>query len=241
MRKPVVSPMQWAAIHHRAPYDQRFSDIAPAFTAIYNATHWEIENLALFNQASYHDVSNRNDGLDRRTAALNQIARSENIDEDEEESFELALARRRESIFAGEMEVEAISRYADEVTVIASWTIVEKQLNRALPALQNMLGHPLTSSHRWPEIEQAFGACGVVLAGLSSYADANECRTLNNAIKHSGVVQGAIAQFPFFQASVGKPIEEIELDTQRYLFAAADFIGASLEASSAVLSSLPGP
>lgn len=227
--------MQWAAKNAEAPFDLP-STFKNPFLGIWGGATWELENLALFNQAAYTNVASRNQRLDDRVSRLKQVEGSTSAPDDDEEyeAFEMVLARERQAIMNGELEVDAISRYADEVTIVASWAFVEKHLNETLRSLQSALGVNASGSHRWPDIEQAYSACGIDLPQLANYADANECRQVNNAIKHSGVVSGPIANLPTFAGKSGSRLEDLELDVQRYFFSAGGFVGAVIEESAGV-------
>jgi hypothetical protein len=232
--------MQWAAAKGEAPFDLRLPFMIPPFHDMWAGAHWEMENLALFNQAAYSGVVKRasvTDELWEEHQRMEAIPASD----DEDEGKQVALARLRETATANEIESEAIARYADEVTVVATWAFVEKLLNRGLTALQTALGQPLITDHRWPNINAAFQQCGIDLSAASGFADADECRKVNNAIKHAGVVSNALAALPAFAGKAGSALTDLELDTQRYFFGAGDFTSAVLETCSDVVKALPAP
>lgn len=239
MRTQILSPMQWGSKHGRLPFDFRMPFMALPFSNIWAVAHWELENLALFNQAAYATVVNRNRELDQQAKKLASISPHPEMPDDEKEALQMAVWQQREDMLIADIEVEAISRYADEVTVIATWAFVEKCLNQGLAALQTALGLGRSKSHRWPEIEQGYAACGVSLGGLSSFDDADECRRVNNAIKHSGLVGSTLAARPAFTGKEGRRLDGIELDVQRYYFAAGDFTSAALERSSDIARAAP--
>ena len=231
----ILSQMQWVNVHGKAPIDFRRHEMP--FKAIWGSAHWEFENLALFNQAAYSNVANRNKSLDEDVTRLKAyVAQApQDMDDEQHEYFNIALSRIRESITAGEIEVDAISRYADQVTVIAAWALVEKFLNKGLMALQALGGLLPAAGHGLIEIKEAYLECGIDLEVANSYADADECRLLNNAIKHTGVVGDYLAQRSAFDGLTGKDLDRIDLDTQRYYFGAADFVGAVYELCSVQL------
>ena len=231
MRKRIISPMQWPVVHGgSAPIDVRLFDMIDPFLRHWSLAHWELENLALFNQATYYNVAERDKNLDLAVGNLKDWQRpASDADDDEIEAFNLAMSRHQNAIIAGDMEMEAISRYADEVTIIATWAFAEKYLNAGLTTMRTLLNLPPANSHRWPDIASSYAECGVVLSTLDSFADADECRRLNNAIKHSGKVDGGLTQFAFFAGKQGSTLNDLVLETQRYYFGVADFVGATFE------------
>ncbi|WP_156025098.1 hypothetical protein [Sphingomonas phyllosphaerae] len=240
MRERILSQMQWPMVHNGdVPLDRRMMDMVRPFSDAWAAAFWELENLALFNQAAYYNVESRNKHLDEHAAAIKSWTPPNEDDDELYEQFSLALSRERNTIIGGELEVEAIARYADEVTIIACWAFAEKNLNDGLSKPRGLLGLADARSHRWPDIRASFLECGLELETLDSFADADECRRVNNAIKHGGLVDRGLAQIPFFAPSADKNISTLELETQRYYFGVADFIGAMYESSSKILAALP--
>ena len=210
------------------------------FTRHWNIAYWELENLALFNQAAYSNVIDRNRSLDHTAEHLKTWQRPSGEDgEEAAEAFDRALYRQYDAIIAGELEAEAIAQYADEVTIVASWTFAEKYLNLGLTEMRARLSLPAANSHRWPQLQVAFGECGVALVDMDSFVSADECRRVNNAIKHSGRVDAGLAQSPFFADKQGMSLRDITLETQRYYFGVADFVGAMFERCSNILRALP--
>jgi hypothetical protein len=239
MRRPILSQMQWPVVHGgMAPLDVRIMDMVPPFQGVWHAAHWELENLALFNQAAYSDVMRRIEALDERAREIRSWVQPVEGD-DEIESFQIMWSRANDGVISGEIEAEAISRYADEVTTVDTWAFAEKNLNRGLAELRTLLVLPAVSSHRWPDIQAAFQECGVDLNALDSFQDADECRRVNNTIKHSGVVSQGLAQCAFFAPHAGNDISSIELPTQRYYFGVADFVGAMFEKCSDIARNVP--
>lgn len=230
MRKEILSAMQWSIFNKTAPYDIRLAGVFDEWASRWHMAMWELENLAHFNQSVYGGVKER---LDKSEALLSEYKRIQQIaveDDSMEASFkEQKLVRMRQSMMINDDVADAVARYADEVTIIAVWAFIEKHLNHALIALQARLNIPQATDHRWPNIEQAYIRCGIDLSKISAFADANECRQVNNAIKHGGVVSNALGARPSFAGKVGLPLETIVLDVQRYYLSAGDFTSAALE------------
>lgn len=236
----ILSAMQYTAINQDTPYDMLLPNMIPPFAGAWSSAIWDLENLALFNQAAYTSVSSRDHAAEK---ILEQHRQMQNlpIDPNDDFGYELQqcnLANMRQSIMNTDLESEGIARYADEVTIIASWAFVEKQLNRALFALQSVLGQPTNTDHRWPVIKDEYLQCGVSLSLATGFADADECRKVNNSIKHSGIVSAGLAALPAFTGKLGKPLASEQLDTQRYYFAAGEFVSSVLVKCSTIVKGL---
>jgi hypothetical protein len=95
--------------------------------------------------------------------------------------------------------------------------------------------------HKWLELSKRFSRIGIRLATCKSYAGANECRILNNKIKHVGTVDGELSKFGRYSEVAGMPIDKIEIDVQYYANAAYEFIGCVMEVSGDVLGRESGP
>jgi len=232
--------MQYASENHDTPYDMLLADMIAPFMEAWASAIWDLENLALFNQAAYASVTSRDQAAQ---GIVEQHRQLQNLPVNPNDDFgydlqQRQLANMRQVIMNTDLEIEGIARYADEVTVIASWAFVEKQLNRALLALQSALYQPASTDHRWPAIEAAYVQCGVNLSQANGFANVDECRKVNNAIKHSGVVSAGLAALPAFVGKLGKPLANEQLDTQRYYFAAGEFVSSVLVKCSTVVKGL---
>lgn len=231
-RQALVSPTQSTLTPTGFPFDIPMT--SEAFTGLWIGAFWELENLALFNQAAYTTVEARNLKLNTQAAEVDRDEKAGQAitDEVEADAFERAVYQRKNLIYNGELEVAAITRYADEVTIVATWAFVEKHLNEALRLLQGAMNIPQHSSHRWPDINAAFLALGIDLSQLPCFSDADECRRVNNAIKHSGMVSSSLAALPAFSGQVGLKLAALAMDTQRYYLNAGGFIAAAVERAS---------
>lgn len=232
----LISIAEWCAKGNRLPFDLLLpGTVGDPFPLIWDASYFDFENLALFNRAAYLDVSARNA---KSEAMLEECRKIQKIPvEDDEDQYEFRnrqLARRMQSIEINGSEMEGVRSYADQVTVIATWAFIEKILNRSLVTLRSYLGMTELTDHRWPRIVDAYQECGIALSAVKQFEDINECRLVNNSIKHGGFVSSSLAACPTFDGQVGKDLNDCVLDTQRYYFSAADYIMRTLEGCSAV-------
>ena len=76
--------------------------------------------------------------------------------------------------------------------VVTLWALSEQYLGNIFKMLVALrTGNPVesvTAPYRWDSFKSAYSAEGITLDTLRDYAQANECRVLNNHIKHSPVI-----------------------------------------------------
>ena len=82
---------------------------------------------------------------------------------------------------------------------------------------------------------QEYNSLGIDLTTLNGLADADECRVLNNSIKHGEMVDERLAQFPFFTAHLGTELTNLDFEMQRYLTGVFNFCGSLIEAGNTLL------
>lgn len=227
--------MQFSLPNKEYPYDIRLLGVSDEWGMRWQTAMWELENLAHFNQSAYAGVDKRNEETE---TIFNDYKRIEliSVEQESDDAYfkELRLGRMRQTMMINDDIVEKVARYADEVTIIAVWAFIEKHLNFGLTTLQKKLNLPQTSDHRWPSIEQAYLQCGIKLSQLSGFEDANECRLVNNALKHAGMVSQLLGDYPAFAGKVDLTLDTVILDVQRYYFAAGDFTSAAMERCSQI-------
>jgi hypothetical protein len=199
---------------------------------IYAAYYWELENICLFQQAAHATVASRNERLDTIAAENRAIDHSASIrvlaDDDEREMAMIAKSRRWDRVRAEECTLNTIEAFNAELTTISIWTVVEKNLLQMLTAIEAAADKPITKTIHFEALQRRFISCGVDVRALSGFADVDECRCVNNVIKHGGTIGSSLARFPDFAALNGKPIRREILDVQKYLFAAYNFLGGVL-------------
>lgn len=74
-----------------------------------------------------------------------------------------------------------------------------------------------------------------MLNQLLGYTDANECRVLNNTIKHQGTVNKRSSKFPYFSSHVGKELPNIEFEMQRYYNGIWNLLGELIQKGNRLL------
>jgi hypothetical protein len=232
---------QFTAEGNRAPFDMRSFQMQGVFGGFYGQIYFEMENLALFNNAAYSVAQQRMDVATKIDDEIESIlAKGEPEDEDDRAFVERMIVRRRMAADDQSSIAASTMRYADEHTIIACWAFVEKHVNRTINELNAALGGSAQRDYRWDGMKAALLSYGIDLTSLGSYADANECRIVNNTIKHSGIISPTLAQTPAFANKAGQSLDGEVLDTQRYYFGVYDFVGELFELASGALPAANG-
>ena len=89
--------------------------------------------------------------------------------------------------------------------------------------------------YKWDDFETQFGAKSISLSALNGFADANECRVLNDTIKHAGSVTDRLAAFAYFASHRGLQLTQIDFEMQRYLNGVFNLLGSLIEAGNRLL------
>lgn len=93
-----------------------------------------------------------------------------------------------------------------------------------------------TKGFEWTPLKSRFRHLGIDLTSLSEYSTVDECRILNNKIKHLGVVDPTLGNLPGFRGALGQPITELKLPLQRYSDDVFNYVGRILQVTNALLS-----
>lgn len=157
----------------------------------------------------------------------NKTFTKSNVDIDSYEA--IIQSRIRETATSWEMEIESVQGFGDQLFVVGLWAIAEQYLTRALDIAQRWLSLSQPVPYKWEQIKKQFQKIGVNLEQCKGFSDANECRILNNKVKHLGIVDNQLAKFNAFQNHIGEPLSRILIDLQRYSNGIFEFVGCTIE------------
>lgn len=192
---------------------------------LYVLAQFELMNLAAFHRAAFETVRRQDKAIAEYAQTL--ISQPTNPlfnDEDSEGWAELMESRSRTAVLEADNQNAAVAAYANELCVIGLWAHTEKYLDLVLAGFTGTAG-----VYRWNDFLQRFKSADVDLTSLPGFHGAAECRMLNNALKHGGVVTPALAAMPTFAGQEAKQLRDIVLDPQPYLLAVHHLIGSLLE------------
>lgn len=198
---------------------------------------WHHHDLCLFHQAMYGHLEARSDQMDKVAAqyqARVQMFNDAQVDSEGEdhEMAQVLFARMREHQHVLWMEHRSLRSFADQHVVIGLWAMVEQYCGRTLIATEKSVGMTVASGespYAFGELEKRFEGAGVRLKNCKSYDSINECRVLNNKIKHLGSVDKTLAGFKRFDGLVGTELGEVELEMQPYADGVYEFVGSVME------------
>jgi len=140
-------------------------------------------------------------------------------------------SRVREMVNTTDMESDGICTHADQLLVIGLWAIVELYCSRTLVVTESEQGvNRGHAPHRWADLVKRYKRCGIDVRSLTAYANVDRCRTINNKIKHAGIVElWYAAQWPNYKNLPGRPLEVIDIDLQGLADAVFEFVGHVME------------
>jgi hypothetical protein len=179
-------------------------------------------DLCLFHQMHYRAASEKDDLLNKRAAALRDAV---TLHPPADDWDDIQVSRNREAIYADALAYSRALLFADHLLLVGLWAAAEQYCNRALSMLARIRGRPAPPRpDAWPKMRKVFRELGLDIVALDKYADVDECRLVNNEIKHSGVVTERLAALPHFRVQLGKPLTKVEIPLQRYANAVLVFV-----------------
>ena len=139
------------------------------------------------------------------------------------------------------MEIARVKHFTDEYTVIGLWATAERFLGKVFAHIESSQSGVDVASvsrpYRWDEFQTAYANKSIDLTTLNGYADADECRVLNNSIKHAEIVNERLAQNPFFAPFQNKLLADVDFEMQRYVTGVFNFVGSLIESGNHLLDS----
>jgi len=148
-------------------------------------------------------------------------------------------SRIKDSFLSRDMEIDRVRHFTDEYTVIGLWATAERFLGKVLAnieALQSGVDVASVSRpYRWGDFKTAYTHKSIDLTALNGYADADECRVLNNTIKHTETVNQRLARFSYFTPFKNKLLAGIDFEMQRHVTGVFNFVGSLIESGNRLL------
>ena len=141
----------------------------------------------------------------------------------------IVQSRLREYATSWELEINSVQGYGDQLFVVGLWALAEQYCTRALAIAERTTGSNRTIPFGWSAIEKRIRRFSVDVRRCESFKDANECRVVNNKVKHLGIVDDELAAYPPFRQKVNWPLNRVEIDLQRYSNSVFEFVGWVLE------------
>ena len=194
---------------------------------------YKLSDFCLIHQIVYKEIYRREAALD--AAGFNDIK----LGPDLNSWGEVQKANALSFAMAKEDEHGRALSFVDQIVVVGLWSLCEQYLGRVFrfskAGLEGIDPWGIDFPFRWGEIQQIFLSLGVNLESCSGYRDADECRAVNNAIKHSGKVDARLVRYGAFSGLEGASLEGASLEMQRYLNGVSDLIGSVIERCNSIL------
>lgn len=223
-RRAIFSAMQTPPGDVSGPIPNLFNVAGPVGAALQGELEWRLHDFCRIHQIVYKEIKQIDEKLDAIDPALYTLS-----NHDIEDESNLGSARIRTAIIEHDLENARVISFVDQMAVVGLWAIAEQFLGKVYRQTKSLLESippdSVNSDYRWDGITAEYSTLGIDLTQCENFANADECRVLNNTIKHASIVNPRLQQFPFFQAHAGKNLDKVPLEMQRYMNGVSDFLG----------------
>ncbi|MCD0457844.1 hypothetical protein [Roseiconus lacunae] len=232
--KPLRSVSQFAG-EPDAPFHY-MENIRGPLHALQSELYWHFQDLCYFHHITYADLKRRLDFLAEEHQRFTQyiLEEEQKVDEGDREAFRVYESRTRTNFMDRDIELERAKSFADEYSIIGLWAMAERFLGKCYASIvaqrDSVPSDTVKRPYKWKNFKTAYKTFMIDLPTLHDYDNANECRTLNNAIKHFELVSDPLAGFTYWSAHRGMKISEVQIEMQRYATGVYNFCGALIEA-----------
>lgn len=232
MKTPIFSDMQYPyCLDKNGPIP--LPVMVGKFDSIISQLKWRLFDFCRIHHIVYKEINEINKQLDA-------IPLEEMIYGDVETIEDLKKVRLRQAVMDQDIENARVSTFVDHLTVIGLWAISEqfmaKIFRRLVSEKDSVKEDAVKAPYRWDDFKKEFKKYGINLELCDNYLNANECRVLNNSIKHDPTVEGMLVSFDYFIPYMNHQLEFVPLEMQRYLNGVSDFLGSLAEKSHQILS-----
>ena len=233
IREPIYSATQFPPSRPDGPFI--FHAYGP-LNGIQQELHWRLFDFCRIHQIVYKEISYIDAKLD--SLGVENIKFTGEIEPFEEYQKSRLIC----AVMDKDIENNRVVNFVDHMTVVGLWAIAEQFLGKVFRGYKALIDNcpPESVQHpyRWDALVNIFTTIGIDLLACENIQNADECRVLNNAIKHDPTVGNRLMSFPYFVQYQGKRLEAIPLEMQRYLNGVSDFLGSLIENADQKLSNL---
>jgi len=201
-------------------------------SALQSELDWKLLDFCRVHQIVYKEINRTQDILDNIETGP--------VPKDPGDYNNLSFYRKMDFIIGKEDENEKIITFVDHMTIIGLWAIAEQFLGKIYKAHLSIKtpNSNIKTIYKWGDFLKEFRTHNIDLRSFADFADADECRTLNNAIKHEPSVNAKLLNYKYFVPFKGKDLESVPLEMQRYLNGVSNFLGTLIKEVNSDLSSL---
>jgi hypothetical protein len=197
---------------------------------------WKIVDFCRLQHITYSYIISREKALDEYADKNKEFLNNAN-----DQSMEgLVAVRQRENMRAETASNYQTFQFSNQMTVVGLWALAEQTLGfvyrQMFASIKAVPESDVKIPYKFDKFKKKFLELGIDLEKLDTYDDANECRILNNTIKHRHLIEGDILKFAYFLPYSGKPILEVEFELQRYVTGIIQFLSSLIEQGNQILS-----
>lgn len=232
-KKPIMSVLDYnPSTKGLGPNAYLFNVTGPVGVKIQPELDFRLQDFCRIQQIVYGEVN-------ARDQAIGEIDPSIYLPSSDVDSLDAIMrSRRADHIIALDKQNQRMIAFVDHMTIVGLWAIAEQYLGkiyRQTKALkEGGIPETIPSPYKWNDFGAKFSTLGINLTTCENYTDANECRAVNNAIKHNPIVDSNLDKFGFFCGHSGKELELIDLHMQRYLNGVSNFLGSLISKANAL-------
>jgi hypothetical protein len=230
-RKAIFTPLQAHPIDKDKGPILFGSNLGGILGHLQSELDWRLFDFCRIHQIVYKEILN----IERRLDEIEINLLNSDINDEEN----INKIRKLDYIIGKESENERVTSFVDHMTVVGLWAIAEQFLGKvyiAFVSRKNGISETsIASPSRWDDFKREFNNLRVDLTTCENFQNADECRVLNNSIKHDPTVSSKLLRFPYFIPFSGMKIEVVPLEMQRYLNGVSDFLGSLIEKGNAEL------
>jgi hypothetical protein len=238
--RPIRSVLQYPGGENDGPVPYLFN-VAGALGKIHSEFEWRLFDFCRLHQIVYGDLAEKYKKMELFESEHEELLRLTGNVDDDGEIFRIRVLDR---LIEQRTEMQRVKQFADQMAVVGLWAICEQTLGRVYrhyrAHLDSKRPEQIKSPYRWADFLRRFLDVGVDVRQLDGFSDANECRVVNNSIKHDGVVRGELALFGFFFSYVGRDLMDVSLEMQRYVNGVSNFLGSLIELLNGRMSTVGG-
>lgn len=187
---------------------------------------WKMSDFCRMQQIIHSHISTNEDSID------NLIEKHrEKLNNPTEEG--LGFIHLRENINAQSASNFQTYQFTNQMTVVGLWAIAEQTMGFIYKEMHSSITgvseNKVKIPYKFDEFKKKFINLGINLETLDTFDDANECRTLNNTIKHGHLIEGHILDFTYFKPLSGRAIMDVDFELQRYVTGVIQFLSSLVE------------
>lgn len=230
-RKPIYSTFQFPPNERESGPVPFLFNVSGKIGHLQSELEWRLNDFCRIQQIVYKEINN----IEKRLDDIEIVPLSADIEDMEN----INRIRKMDYIIEKEHENKRVTSFVDHITIVGLWAIAEQFLGKifkAYSSLKNSIPESnIQAPYKWDDFKREFNNQGINLITCENYLNADECRVLNNSLKHENVVNSKLEQFNYFKDFSGQDLEEVPLEMQRYLNGVSDFLGSLIEKANEAL------